>query len=125
MGEIVYFRKRGKIRKNTEKKAIYHFCYSMSFKICFDKEKCRANLISVDKSLTEKYIRKVLYKILADLADKIHTFDVEINKKYCICFTIFYYENKDDENDFKYMWYPCNLSKDELAKYIYVFLSNA
>ena len=123
MNKIISFQQKKNERNNKNNgkfvlKAIINLNISKNVEGIF-----KANASSFSK-ITEDDILKILYKILNKISKKVPYIKLEMDKTYIIYFSIYYYENIENKNEFRYVFSP-NMPLENVAEYLYLYISAA
>ena len=101
----------------NRRKAEYYLKYELSVYLCK-----KNNTYIVDWSTPDEISNNEIYEVLKAIFSKIENrlqTSMSKRKEYSeIAFSLLYYENEKDENDFRYICTTPNITKEQLAEYL-------
>lgn len=107
------------VPNKQRKKNKYNLCATIEVNILRNNERYSCHCYSRDAYLTEEYVYIILNKVLLKLIPKVQKIIIKKNDCYDIQFTILYFENPNNEHDYKYICCTSNISDTKLAEYIF------
>lgn len=107
------------VPNKQRKKNKYNLCATIEVDILRNKEKYSCHCYSRDTYLTEEYVYIILNKVLLKLIPKVKKIIIKKNDYYDVQFTILYFENPNNEHDYKFICTSPYISDSKLAEYIF------
>lgn len=119
---IISFEEARKNRKKT-KKDHYQLLTSITLNIKRDIERYTTDLYSSNLKLTKEQTLEILKVVFLDLSAQTGGY-IKVKKEdtYNLSITLHYYDDVDNPEDFKYIYDPPSLDKEDLANYLFEFL---
>lgn len=111
--KIISYSKYPKERR----KAQYYLKYELSVYFCKKDKHYITDCAATDK-ISDYEIYMILKAIFSKIENKLPSTISKRKENYEITFSLLYYENEKDENDFRYICTTPNITKEQLAEYL-------
>lgn len=109
-------------KQKTRQKSEFRLKAEISIYICRDGKRYTCDCSSPN-NITPEGIIEILEKILKRISKEITKIEIEKNDYYEITFTLLYYEDIKNRNNYKYLCLSQDIKLEKLAEYLYTFIN--
>lgn len=109
------YKNRNKTKYSLKSKINIHLCRSA--------EKYTYDCYCQDAEATEDEVLEILKKVFYKLTREIHKIVIKKTDYYDISFTMFFYEDINNSNKYRYIVFPQDINKEKLTEYLYTLIS--